>query len=227
MNAADCTPGIVSATRTRPFGYSCCSIVAMNRAREPSIVAPAPAEGQSSIASRHDPCTTRAADRIRAPARDRQTRRSAPATPVDAPVHPAERSPAQPSTALYRVLARRNPTLAVELDGGGVLGGHLEVGPAQPGLVEALEGLADQGPAQPHARGRRGHAQVLDRADRAVVHHPLDGADVALGAGDQPGRAGQEARLAADLAHQPLAAVAVAQAGEDVRRRSRRGSSGT
>ena len=27
MNAADWTPGIVSATSTSPFGYVCCSIV--------------------------------------------------------------------------------------------------------------------------------------------------------------------------------------------------------
>src|SRR5262249_16397536 len=106
---------------------------------------------------------------------------------------------------------------AIEADGGRVLGRHLEVGAAESGLVEAFEGLADQGPAQPQAAVRGDHAQVLDRANRAAVHHALDGAAGSRGAADQPGRRGQEARLAADLAHQALAAGAVAQAREDVR----------
>src|SRR4051794_23391109 len=106
---------------------------------------------------------------------------------------------------------------AVEEDGGGVLGRHLEVRAAEAGLVEAFEGLADQGVAQPLTAVFGDHAQVLDRADRPAVHHPLDSAAVALGAADQPGRRGEEPGLAADLAHQALAARALAQAGEDVR----------
>src|SRR4051794_37000879 len=49
---------------------------------------------------------------------------------------------------LVQRLGAAEADLAVELDGGVVLGGDFEVGAAEAGLIEALEGLADQGAAE-------------------------------------------------------------------------------
>src|SRR5208282_4584524 len=101
-------------------------------------------------------------------------------------------------------------------DGGGVFGGCLPVSPAQFRPLKIRQGAMDEGPAQSDAPVRGNHPKVLDRADGAVVHDALNRGNVALGTGDQPRGPGQEAGLAADLAHQPLASVAVSQAREHV-----------
>ena len=103
VNAADCTPGIASATSTRPLGYSCCESIGM-RARGP--------RGQSAVDG-DGPTPSMIAMTIRS-----QARRPAVRTDSRPDEGPQRTSRRQPSTALYRVLARRKPTLAVEPDGG-------------------------------------------------------------------------------------------------------------
>src|SRR5262249_25155980 len=106
--------------------------------------------------------------------------------------------------------------VAIELDGGGVLGGHLEVRPAHARLQEPGQGAADEGLAQPHPSKGRDYADILDRPDLTVVQYPLDGTDVPLGARNQPGGPGKEPGLAPDLVHQPAATVSIAQAGKHI-----------
>jgi hypothetical protein len=59
-----------------------------------------------------------------------------------------------------------------------------------------------EGVAQAEPAVDRHDADVLDGADGSAIDHPLDRPAIALGAGDQPAGLGEEARLAADLAHQ-------------------------
>src|SRR4051812_20822560 len=127
----------------------------------------------------------------------------APVSPNRGPSSTPDRRPSAVD-GLVQGLRSSEADRSIEADGRGVLGGDFEVGASEPGLVEALERLADQGMTQAHPPEAGDDPEVLDGPDRPPIHHPLDGPAISLGARDEPGRDREEPRLPADLAHQAL-----------------------
>ena len=102
--------------------------------------------------------------------------------------------------------------VAVELNGGAVFGGHLEISAAQTRLGEAAKCAVHEGSAQPEPPVRVDHPDVLNRPNRIVIHDALNGTHITLGTGDQPGVAPeQKTRLASDFTHQTTAPEAIAK----------------
>src|SRR3954454_6418184 len=75
---------------------------------------------------------------------------------------------------------------AVQADGGLVLGGDLQDGPAQAAVVHAAQRFEQQRPAQAAPAQRRQDADVLDGAQRAALAQRLHRAERAVGADRQP-----------------------------------------
>jgi hypothetical protein len=125
----------------------------------------------------------------------------------------------RPSLAVYCLVKRfgsPKADVAIELDGGAILGCHFQVSSLEPRLAKSGQCPVNQSATQPQSPVWGKHSHILDCPDRALVHDPLHRADVTSGAGDQPGRAGQKAWLPPDLAHQPAASGSISQAREHI-----------
>src|ERR1700733_9234139 len=114
-------------------------------------------------------------------------------------------------------LGSSKSNVAIQLDGGGVFRSHLKIGLVQSRLTKAGQSAVDKRLSESETPVLPQDSQILDRADRALIHDPLDRSDITVGAGDQPGCPGEESRLASDLAHETPTAVPIAQTGEHIR----------